>query len=203
MRSWLLAMMAAVGLASACTGPESVAQRDAREAIARGDYRLKPPEAMKDAKDRQYGLAYNAIIVAEQPFITPTNPLEEAMVALARNPSQENERAFEAALLASQVYVLTSKEGLAAFKADPTKITFTRLPTDPGRPYAMVLYTSRARLHQGMHNETKWYWLSMPGRAALATGQKYPIALNYGLRPPIYIEQVQVAQMLARNPPSP
>ena len=203
MRSWILAMIAVAGLASACAGPESIAKRDARGAIARGDYRLKPPEAMESAKDRRYGLAYNAIIVAEQPFITPTNPLEDAMVALARKPSKENERAFEAALLTSEVYVLTSKEGLAAFEVDPSKITFTRLPTDPGRPYAMALYTSRARLHQGMHNETKWYWLSMPGRAALATGQKYPVALNYGLRPPVYIEPEQVTRMLAQNPPAP
>ncbi|SFI67348.1 SseB protein N-terminal domain-containing protein [Caulobacter sp. UNC279MFTsu5.1] len=164
---------------------------------------MKPPEAMSTTESRRYGLAYNAIILTEQPFITPTNPLEEAMVAMAKDPSREHTQAFETVLLRSKVYVLTNKEGLAAFKADPTKITFSTLPVDPGQPYAMVLYTSRARLHQAMHNDTRWYWLSMPGRTALATGRNHQVALNYGLRPPVYIEAKQVTSMLARTPPVP
>jgi hypothetical protein len=203
MRSWFLAMAAVAGLLLACAGPESVAQRDARDAIARGDYRMKPPEAMKDAKGRRYGLAYNAIIETEQPFIAPTNPLEVAMVSLANNPSKDSESAFETALLTSEVYVLTSNEGVAAFKADPTKITFTRLPTEVGRPYSMVLYSSRARLHQGMHNDTEWHWLSMPGRIALASSGGVPITVNYGLRPPVYIEPEQVTRLLAQKPATP
>jgi hypothetical protein len=203
MRSWLLAMAAVVGAVSACAGPESVAQRDAREAIARGDYRMKPPETMKDAEGRRYGLAYNATIETEQPFIAPANPLEIAMVALAENPSKESESAFETALLTSEVYILTSKEGVAAFKANPTKMTFSRLPTEVGRPYSMVLYSSRARLHQGMHNDTEWYWLSMPGRIALASSGGVPIAVNYGLRPPVYIEPEQVTRLLSQNRAAP
>jgi len=155
---------------------------------------------MKDAESRRYGVAFNAIILTEQPFLAPANDLEKAMVALARTPSKESERAFETVLLTSKVYLPTTREGVAKTKADPTQVTFLRLPIETGRPHAMVVFTSPARLRQSLHNETEWPWIALSGRQALATGAGYPIVVNYGLRPPVYIEPEQISRLLAQSP---
>lgn len=202
MRRSILGLSLVLGLACGCSNEpdlEKAARRDARAAIARGDYRVRPMDAIRDETSRRYGMAYNETIVAEQPFISPANRLEERIVAMARNHSAANTRAFSAALLSETVYLPSTKEGSALAKAQPLAVTFLRMPTDKDRR-AMVVFSSVARLRQAFHNETEWYVIGVTGRQALELSGGSQLVVNYGLQPPVFIEPGQVKDLLASSP---
>ena len=202
MRRLILALPIVLGLACGCSnqpGLEKAAQRDAREAIARGDYRMRAVDEVRDETSRRYQLAYNKTILLEQPFITPANRLEERMVAMARDHSAANTRAFSDALLAETIYVPSTKEGFLLAKTRPSAVTFIRMPIEDGR-HAMVLFSSPDRLRQTFHNDTEWYIQSLTGRQALAVSKGSPVVVNYALRPPVYIAPDQVEKLLASSP---
>jgi hypothetical protein len=201
MRRLILALPMVLGLACGCskpTGLEKAAQRDAREAIARGDYRLRTMDQVSDETLRRYGLAYNETILLEQPFITPANQLEERIVAMARDHSAANAAAFSEALLAEKVYLPSTKEGAALAEAEPSAVTFLRMPTEKDR-HAMVVFTSVARLRQAFHNDTEWYVIGVTGRQALKLSGGSQVVVNYGLQPPVYIEPEQVKALLVAS----
>jgi hypothetical protein len=114
-------------------------------------------------------------------FITPANPLETALVAMARDPSDTHKGAFTSTFLTSTVYLRTTKEGAASTNGG--QITFWRAPTPTGES-AMVLFTSDARLRQAFPQDAQVDWLAMTGREALNAGRNLPVILNWGLQPP-------------------
>lgn len=202
MRRLMLSLPIVLSLVGACSNGsklESTARQDARKAIARGDYRVRPMDDMRDETSRRYGLAYNATIVQEQPFIMPANRLEKRIVAMARDHSAANTTAFSEALLAEKVYLPSTEEGAALAKAQPSAVTFLRMPTGEDR-HAMVVFTSVARLRQAFHNDTEWYVVGVTGRQALELSGGSQVVVNYGLQPPVYIEPEQVKELLASSP---
>jgi hypothetical protein len=202
MRRLLLGLSLILGLACGCSGEpnlEKAARRDARQAIARGDYRVRPMDAIRDEASRRYSATYNETIVLEQPFITPANRLEERIVAMARDHSAANTAAFSEALLAAKVYLPSTREGAALAKAQPSAVTFMRMPTEKDRR-AMVMFSSVDRLRQAFHNDTEWYVVGVTGRQALELSGGSQVVVNYGLQPPVYIEPDQVEALLAPSP---
>ncbi|NEX93652.1 SseB family protein [Caulobacter sp. 17J65-9] len=171
---------------------ETSARRDARMAMAIGDFRQRDPAQAKTEEGHRYAQAFNRTLSQERPYITAGNPLEESLLALARTPSPLTSQAFEDAFLSSKVYLVTTKEGQAE-----TRPPFWRTAVGANAD-AMVVFTSEDRLREALTNEPTIYWVTMSGRDALRLGRGLPVAINPGLRPPAVIQPAQAESLLQK-----
>jgi len=172
------------------------ARREAREALARGDYRLRDVAGAHDDQSRRAATAYNETILLEQPYITPENDLETRLVALARDASPENVERFERALLEGPLYIVTTKEGHAASsQGGRVGLPVWTAPMADGTVVA-VLFTSERRIAEALHNSDGIYWIALKGRAALEVVRGKRVMLNFGLQPPAIWSAEQTERML-------
>jgi hypothetical protein len=137
-----------------------------------------------------------------QPFITPENDIERAVVAFADHPTPENEAAVGAALLQSRVYVRID-DGTArrfpALKDGQVNVWTVKLPD--GRR-ALAIYTSKARFQTAFAEEGSIPTMSLNGRRALLlAGPDQPIALNWGVSPHVQWDPVFTRRLLDSPPP--
>lgn len=176
---------------------EHRARRDARMAMAIGDFRQRDLAQAKDDEARRYAVAFNLTLAQERPYIAAGNPLEESLLALARNPSSLTSQAFEDTFLTSKVYLITSKEGQAAAQSGSASIPFWRASVG-GDPGAMVVFTSEERVREALTNENEVYWMAMTGRDALRLARGLSVAVNPGLRPPAIIRPDKAESLLRK-----
>ena len=121
-----------------------------------------------------------------QPFITPENDLERAMVAFADRPTPEAQAAVGEALVRSRVYVRIDDETAARFpalKEGNVNVLAVKLPD--GRN-ALAIYSSMARFQAAFAEDGPAAAMSLSGRRALLLARpEQPVALNWGLSPHI------------------
>lgn len=169
---------------------------EARAAVARGDYRLRKVDGAADEQSRRDAMAYNETILLEQPYITPDNELERSLIALAKDPSAQNVTAFERALIEGPIYVVTTREGRAAAAAGGTQLPIWMAPMPDGSTLA-VLFTSKRRVAEALHNTGEIYWVAVSGRAALEMVRGKQVMVNFGLQPPVSWPAEQAERLLS------
>lgn len=137
-----------------------------------------------------------------QPFITPENDLERALVAFADHPSPETETAVGEALLRSRVYVRIDDETARRFPAlkdGQVNVWTVKLPD--GRR-ALAIYTSMARFQTALAEEGSIPTMSLDGRRALLLARPdQPVALNWGLSPHVHWDPALTRRLLDNPPP--
>jgi hypothetical protein len=136
-----------------------------------------------------------------QPFITPENDLERALVAFADHPTPEAETAVGVALVRSRVYVRIDEETATRFpvlKDGAVNVGTVKLPD--GRP-ALSIYTSMARFQTAFAEEGPTPAMSLDGRRALRlAGPDQPVTLNWGVSPHVQWDPVLTRKFLAGAP---
>jgi hypothetical protein len=121
-----------------------------------------------------------------QPFITPENDLERAMVAFADRPTPEAQAAVGEALVRSRVYVRIDDETAARFPAlEDGQVNVLAVKLPDGRN-ALAIYTSMTRFRAAFAEDGPAAAMSLSGRRALLLARPdQPVALNWGLSPHI------------------
>lgn len=117
-----------------------------------------------------------------QPFITPENDLERALVTFADHPTPETEAAVGEALLRSRVYVRIDEETATRFPdLKDGQVNVWSVKLADGRN-ALAIYTSKARFETAVADEAPTPLMSLDGRRALRlAGPDQPVALNWGV----------------------
>ncbi len=145
----------------------------------------------------QGGLRNEAEAIGE-PFITPANALERAVVAFADRPTPESEAEVGRQLLQSTVYLSvdaeTASEWVKGRRDMPLNLWNVTLPD--GRN-ALAIYTGRDRLVKAFKETDRHDYIAIDGLSALRlAGNDKPIAINWGISPHIYWGPEQTTKLL-------
>ena len=136
-----------------------------------------------------------------QPFITPENDLERAMVAFADHPTPEAQAVVGEALVRSRVYVRIDDETATRFPAlKDGQVNVWSIKLPDGRR-ALAIYTSMARFQTAFAEDGPAAAMSLNGRRALLLARPdQPIALNWGLSPHVQWDPALTRKILDGAP---
>jgi len=142
---------------------------------------------------------------AGEPFITPANALERAVVAFADHPTPEGEAEIGRQLLQSTVYLSVDARTAASWAEGrrdmPLNLWNVTLPDGRG---ALAIYTGRDRLAKAFRETDRHDYIAIDGLSALRlAGDGKPVAINWGVSPHIYWGPEQTIRLLRSKAPVP